>query len=466
MKNNIRPVIMCGGIGTRLWPASRKSLPKQFIELIDGKSLFEHTLERCIKLNLLDPIIIMSKKHSFYADEALEKMNMNAIQVLEEIPRNTCAAILFGLKCSLEINENESALIMPSDHFIGDTENFLETITSLQSQNSPPGWLTFGIKPSFPSTGYGYINVGQSKTQNIFEVKNFIEIPDLDLASKIYNDKNFYWNSGIFYGKTKNLYDSIKEKAPDIFNECNSVWKNAYKDKKKIILKESQLKNVRSESIDYAVLENENEILLKPFVGSWSDVGTWDELSKISKNTTNCVFEVDSKNNFIQSDGRLTALIDIEDLIIINSDDVTLVMKKEHSQKVKQLVEEMASKEIIQAEIHSFEERPWGKFENLIDNDYCKVKRLTVYPGKELSLQYHFKRDEHWVVVSGEAKVILDNDIHVLRPGESVHIKREQHHRLGNTTDKNLIIIETQTGEYFGEDDIIRLDDHFGRVEN
>lgn len=458
---------MCGGSGTRLWPASRKSLPKQFIELINGKSLFELTLERCKSLNLLDPIIIMSKKHSFYADEALKKMEINAIQILEEIPKNTCAAIVFGLKCSLEIDREENVLIMPSDHYIEDVDAFSNTIKSFQKNNNVPGWLTFGIKPTFPATGYGYINTLKSQNDHgIIEVDSFVEKPDYDEASNIFKDENFYWNSGIFYGKSINLYDSITKHAADIVKKSDIVWKNAYKNENKVILKKHYLNDVRSESIDYAVLEKEDRIHLKPFTGSWSDVGTWDELSKISKNTENCIFEVDSKNNFIQSDGRVTALIDVDDLIVINSDDATLVMKKEHSQKVKQLVEEMASKEIIQAEIHSFEERPWGKFENLLDNEYCKVKRLTVYPGKELSLQYHFKRDEHWVVVSGEAKVTLDSDIHVLRPGESVHIKREQHHRLGNTKDKNLIIIETQTGEYFGEDDIIRLDDHFGRVED
>ena len=465
MNNKVRPIIICGGSGTRLWPASRKSLPKQFIELVNGKSLFELTLERCKSPNFLDPIIIMSKKHSFYVDIALKKNNMSAIQILEEVPRNTCAAILFGIKCSNEIDQNETALIMPSDHYIEDSNKFCKQIDEILFNENTSGWVTFGVKPTFPSTGYGYIHVDQKNNKGLHDVIKFIEKPNESHALKIYKDENYFWNSGIFYGRTNDLLKSIKMHARDIYDNCLNVWKNRDKKENYIYLKQTFLKKVRSQSIDYAVLEPEDNIFLKPFIGSWSDVGSWDELSKLSKNSTKNVIQLGSKKNFIQTDGRLTALIDIEDLIVINSDDSTLVMKKNSSQKVKGLVEDMQSQDLVQAEMHSYELRPWGKFENLLDNSYCKVKRLTVYPGKELSLQYHFKRDEHWVVVSGEATVTLDKKIITLKPGESVHIKRKQHHRLGNFQNENLIIIETQTGEYFGEDDIIRLDDNFGRAD-
>ena len=458
---DIRPIILCGGFGSRLWPASRKSLPKQFIPLVGQKSLLDLTLSRCKKITLNKPIIVTNKNQSFLVDESLDKLGMDSYQILEKIGKNTCAAIYFASKLSSDIGKNEKLLIMPSDHLLDD-KDFIKAIEEINRIDKLPNWMTLGMKIRTPSSGYGYIKLGEKKNR-YHMVDSFIEKPDLILAKQMYESSAYYWNSGIFFGSQAKILGSISLYAKDIYLASRDVWKNREQKENKIILESEVIKEVRAESIDTAVLEKETSIGVYPYTDSWSDLGSWDTVSDNLGSDNKDVFEFETSNNFIKTDGRLTAVVGVKDVIVVNDDNVTLIAKKGSSESVKLILNKILLANKEEALEHSYEKRPWGKFENLLDSKKCKVKRLIVDPGKKLSLQYHHKRSENWVIVEGVATVKLDGEDLQLSEGDSIFIKKRQTHQLINDTKKPLVIIETQTGSYFGEDDIVRIEDPYNR---
>lgn len=459
--NNLRPIILCGGSGSRLWPLSRKSLPKQFVPLIDHKSLFDLTLLRCKSITKNRPIIVSNKKYSFLIDEALKNYGMSAYQILESEGRNTAASICYSVNLSSEISKDENLLIMPSDHLIDDNF-FLRSVSDISNIDNLPNWITLGIKIDKASNSYGYIKSGK-KIENFYMVESFIEKPRKEKAKEMYDSGGYYWNSGIFFGLRSKIFDSISHYAKDICLDSEKVWKNKILDNYKIILESENIDQLNNESIDTAVLEKEKSIGVYPYSGSWSDIGSWDALADILDTDKSSAFEFNANNNFIKTDGRLTAVIGLDDTIVINNDNVTFITKKGESENVKVVLEAIKDTGKQEAEDYSYEKRPWGKFENLLDSKKCKVKRLTVNPGQSLSLQYHYKRSEHWVVVEGEASIVLDDKKFNIKEGESIYIEKEQHHQLVNNTNKPLVIIETQVGTYFGEDDIVRIEDPYNR---
>lgn len=466
---NLKPIILCGGSGTRLWPASRKSLPKQFLPLFKGKTLLDLTLERVTLLkNIKKPVLVSSKDHGFLVNNILIKNNLKASLILEPIGRNTTAAIYLS---AMNTHPNDTLLIMSSDAFIDDDQYFANKINKIYESLSDSDWVIFGIKPKYSAEQYGYIDVNFKEKdifQNLYKVSRFVEKPSKKDAEIMIKNNSFFWNTGIFMGNANMIINSIRLHAPDIAEACDNVYlKQDYNEKNDEINFEKKLfDKIPSKSIDYSVMEKAKNVFFSPLECNWDDVGSWDALSKISDLSTNNkknIFKISTKNTFIKNDNRVIATIGVEDLIIIDDDNATLIAKRGYTEKVKNIVNELQLQKMEEASEHTFEIRPWGKFTNLLNSDYCKVKKIEVLPYKRLSLQYHKFRSEHWLIVKGSAKIFIDGEIKILKPGNSVDIPQKSQHYIENPTDQELIIIETQLGTYFGEDDIVRLDDPYNR---
>lgn len=458
---NLRPVILCGGSGTRLWPESRASLPKQFIPLTSKKSLFELTLIRLKSFKkILKPIILTSYKYEFHVKKALYSIGIKASIILETKPIGTTAAMYISAKLS---NPNDFLLVMPSDHLIGPDNKFCEIIEETIKNKIFNKWIIFGVEPNMPSTGYGYLQTKNkiNTKEKLNKVISFKEKPNKEKAQK-YIDEGYHWNSGIFLCNATQIEKSIKKFAPQTSLICESLLN---KNDKRIILNQSISSKLNPISIDYSVLEKEKNILCRILDCKWTDVGSWDSVSTLkgTKPDSKNIIQLNSSGNFIRNKKRIIATIGIEDSIIVDTDDATLIVKKTFAEKVKDLVEVLKDKNINEAFENNFELRPWGKFENLLETKFYKIKKITVDPLQRLSLQYHNFRSEHWVVISGTADVYLDGKKFKLKKGESIDIPTKSKHYLKNPLKKSLIIIETQLGSYFGEDDIVRLDDPYDR---
>ena len=461
----MRAVILCGGSGSRLWPLSRESLPKQFIKIFDGKSLLDLTIERLLNLDLKSrPIIFCNKKHGFLVKDTLKKYNLIADIFFEPEGKSTCAAIYLAAK---HCYKNENLVIMPSDHLIPKTKDLKKILNNIEKNLVSNQWITLGIKPTKPSDSYGYIKIDKRKRNGFFKVLQFIEKPNTEIAKKLFNKDNYFWNSGVFIANSRFILDSIYTHASSIALSCDRVFEHIviHENKNEFNFNSSLFSKIPSKSIDYAVMEYDKNIYVCPFESVWSDVGSWDSVSEIvdKKKRDKNVIEINSKDNFIKSENRVIATIGIEDLIIVDSKNATLITKKNHSEKVRSLVDKLNHNNLTEGKEHSFEYRPWGFFENIYEDKNCKVKKLQIDPQKRLSLQYHNFRSEHWLVVKGTANIHIDGKNLILKPGQSIDVPQKSRHYIENKTKNNLIIIETQLGSYFGEDDIIRIDDPYFR---
>ena len=462
--HNIRPVILSGGSGTRLWPSSRKSLPKQFISFPGTGSLFTRTVERAAAIGgTAAPIVVSSRQHGFLCRQALAEHEQGAHYILEETGRNTAPAIWFAAKAS---DPDDILLVMPSDHWIEDISGFAETVRRATTICAAGRWVTFGITAIEPATGYGYIEVAD-RNEDVADVVSFTEKPECGVAKQYLASGRHFWNSGIFMVRAGACLESFERHQPALAAAAAACWENRAKRSDEDILLKPDLEAIESISIDYAIMEKEENIALLPFGGGWSDVGSWDSLSRLISDHVADQGEgavlVNSSNVFVHTSGRTIAGIGLEDLIIVDDDNATLIVRKGETEHVKAVIDQLKSRDETVATEHSFEYRPWGMFENLLDSATCKVKRLTVDPGHHLSLQYHHKRSEHWVVVAGTATVQLGDDRHTLEAGHSIDIPLGAHHALGNDTDDPVVVIEVQMGSYFGEDDIVRVSDPYER---
>ena len=462
--HNIRPVILSGGSGTRLWPSSRKSLPKQFISFPGTGSLFARTVERAAAIGgTAAPIVVSSRQHGFLCRQALAEHEQGAHYILEETGRNTAPAIWFAAKAS---DPDDILLVMPSDHWIEDISGFAETVRRASTICAAGRWVTFGITAIEPATGYGYIEVAD-RNEDVADVVSFTEKPERGVAEQYLASGRHFWNSGIFMVRAGACLESFERHQPALAAAAATCWKSRAKRSDEDILLKPDLEAIESISIDYAIMEKEENIALLPFGGGWSDVGSWDSLSRLISDHVADQGEgavlVNSSNVFVHTSGRTIAGIGLEDLIIVDDDNATLIVRKGETEHVKAVIDQLKSRDETVATEHSFEYRPWGMFENLLDSAACKVKRLTVDPGHHLSLQYHHKRSEHWVVVAGTATVQLGDDRHTLEAGHSIDIPLGAHHALGNDTDDPVVVIEVQMGSYFGEDDIVRVSDPYER---
>ena len=465
MKKKHNFIILSGGSGSRLWPSSRPSLPKQFIGFREGTTLFGDTIKRVDANQGTQLTVVSNKAHNFLCRRELSKLGKGASLILEEVGRNTAPAILMA---AFNASEDDMLVIMPADHWIEDSRVFGKIIqTASEVASSEDCWVTLGIEPTEPQTGYGYIKAtGEGKKR---AVESFTEKPDLKTAKRYMTESNYYWNSGIFVVSTQKCVESFKQHQPELYEAGKECWENRDIYEDEIILRKTRLDKIPSISVDYAILEKETNIAMIPFEGHWSDVGSWDSLFKLIETDqsdgsySNNSVQIDTKNTFIYSSARTIAAVGVEDLIIVDDDNATLVVQKGKSEKVKDALEMLKALNIPAAREHSFEYRPWGLFENLLDSPICKVKRLTVNPGHHLSLQYHHKRSEHWVIVQGRATVQLEDETLYMESGQSIDIPLGVKHSLGNDTGEDVIVIEVQMGSYFGEDDIVRVSDPYNR---
>ena len=453
-------IILCGGSGTRLWPISRTLMPKQFVKLFDDKSLFQLTVERNSKL-CDSQFIVSNAQQYFLALDQLEELNKtNNRYLLEPVGRNTAPAI--ALAC-MALPKDEIVLVTPSDHLIKNETEYAKVLKQAQELAVEENLVTFGITPTFAETGFGYIEATQNNA-----VKAFHEKPDIDTATKYLNAGNYYWNSGMFMFKAGVFLEELNRYSPAVYEASLMAYNNANKENV-IRIKHEDIMNIPEDSIDYAVMEKSSIVKVVPSDIAWSDLGSfdalYDELPKDENGNTKNEnhISVDSKNNLVYGSERKIATIDIEDCIIVDTGDALLISKKGSSQKVKQVVSRLKELGSELHNIHLTGNRPWGTYTVLEESEGYKIKRIEVKPGKRLSLQKHFHRSEHWIVVSGTATVTVGDKTQLIRPNESTYIKMGEIHRLANEGKIPVVLIEAQVGEYTGEDDIVRIDDDFKR---
>ncbi|MCD4756744.1 MAG: mannose-1-phosphate guanylyltransferase/mannose-6-phosphate isomerase [Arcobacteraceae bacterium] len=452
-------IILCGGNGTRLWPISRTLMPKQFIKLFNNRSLFQLTVER--NSNLCNKQLIVSNSEQYFLanDQLIELNKINSNYLLEPIAKNTAAAI--ALAC-MSLDKNEIVLVTPSDHLIKDEDEYKKVLIQAKELATQNKLVTFGITPTNAETGYGYI---EEKDLN---VQAFHEKPNFETAKKYLKKGNYYWNSGMFCFKANVFLSELKKYSPEIYKTSMLAYKNSRKDNL-IRIKYEDMESIPEDSIDYAVMEKSLLVKVIPSDIGWSDLGSfdslYDELEKDENgNTINTNhISYNSKNNLIYGEERIISTIDIEDIIIVDTADALLISKKGSTQKVKQIVQEVKKKKLELHNVHLLANRPWGSYTILEDTNGFKIKKIVVKPGERLSLQKHFHRSEHWIVVRGTATVTNDDKTYIVRANESTYIKMGDYHRLANYGKIDLIVVEVQVGEYTGEDDIIRIDDDYNR---
>jgi mannose-1-phosphate guanylyltransferase len=433
-------------------------MPKQFVKLFNNNSLFQLTVDRNSKI-CNKQFIVSNAEQYFLALDQLEELKKNNNEyLLEPVGRNTAPAI--ALAC-LALDADEIVLVTPSDHLIKDENEYAKVLTRAEELASKNNLVTFGITPDYPETGFGYIE------SNGEDVKAFHEKPDIDTAKKYLESGNFYWNSGMFMFKAGVFLEELEKYSPDMLQACKTALNSAHKEDI-IRIKHDDMMQIPEDSIDYAVMEKSQKVKVVPSNINWSDLGSFDSLyEELPKdengNTLNeNHISIDSSNNLVYGNERKIATVDIEDTIVVDTGDALLISKKGSSQKVKQVVNEIKKTTELH-NIHLTGHRPWGTYTVLEDSVGYKIKRIEVKPGKRLSLQKHYHRNEHWIVVSGTATVTVGDTKKYVRPNESTYIKMGELHRLENEGKIPVVLIEAQVGEYTGEDDIVRVDDDFKR---
>lgn len=474
------PVIICGGAGSRLWPISRTCHPKPFMPLPEGGNLIQKTFQRAAKLDGVSEILTVTNRELFFkTDDEYRQAglpNCRASFVLEPFGRNTAAAIAAAaLDLATREEPDTILLVLPADHLIRQDDQFAAAVANA-AKLAGHGWLvTFGIKPEYPETGFGYIELDPSaKLASGFKVNRFVEKPDLATAQDYLESGNYLWNSGMFCFRLGTLLDELQQHAPDVMQSVSSsLTGNVLSDDKGqhcTNIDPAQFNTVPDISIDYALMERSAKVATVPCDIGWSDIGSWNafsELTQADESGNRCNGEVlhhGAKNNFIHSQDRLTALVGVEDLIVVNTPDALLVAHKDNAQDVKHIVGQLKSRNHDAHSTHRTVSRPWGNYTTLEEGERFKIKRIVVKPGASLSLQMHHHRSEHWVVVTGIAKVTNGEQMLMLNSNESTFIPAGHKHRLENPGVIDLVIIEVQSGDYVGEDDIVRFEDHYGRA--
>lgn len=472
MCNNIIPVIIAGGSGSRLWPLSRKNYPKQFLNILGENSFIQETIERLKGLDRDTSIIISNENHRFLAAEQLRKIGeTSATLILEPEGRNTAPAITLSALQALKEGRagNSLLLVLASDHYIESKINFQKSILqAVETANS--GYLvTFGVVPTRAETGYGYIKKGERVDDFSFRIDEFKEKPNADQAILYLNNKDYLWNSGMFMMRIDVYLNALEKHAPEILRACNKAINNSSEDLDFLRVDASEFNSCPNISIDYAVLEKEKNAAVVPLDAGWNDIGSWTSLWKILDKDKNKnvkkgdVIVTNCSNSFVFSDSRLVAAVGVDNLIIVETKDAVLVVNKEDDQQVKEVVEYLNAQNRTEQVNHREVYRPWGKYDSIDMEERYQVKRITVAPGQKLSVQMHYHRAEHWIVVSGTALVGIGDKERLISENESVYIPLGEKHFLHNPGKISLELIEIQSGTYLGEDDIVRFDDIYGR---
>ncbi|MCH9692688.1 MAG: mannose-1-phosphate guanylyltransferase/mannose-6-phosphate isomerase [Gammaproteobacteria bacterium] len=475
------PVILAGGIGSRLWPASRASHPKPFIPLPDGETLIQKTFARACSLEGVEEILTVTNQELYFKteDEYQKFKNKACLQsfILEPFGRNTAAAITSAaLHLQTVHGSDTQLLVLAADHLIKNQQAFTEAVTRARNLAAENWLVTFGIEPDSPESGFGYIEADREKTlKGGMVVKKFVEKPDLQTAKLYFESGNYFWNSGMFCFRIGSLIDELANHSPEIINSVHSTLRNSRlctsENHRSIKLNADIFATVPDISIDYALMEKSSKVATVPCNIDWCDVGSWTTMGKLSTSDSNNNFlegEVithSAKNNIVQSHDRLTALVGVEDLIIVDTPDALLVANKNKDQEVKHIVNQLKENAHEAHFSHRKAHRPWGTYTVLEEGERFKIKRIAVKPGASLSLQMHHHRSEHWVVVSGMARIVNGNHEILLGTNESTYIAAGNKHRLENPGIIELVLIEIQSGDYLGEDDIVRFEDNYGRSE-
>ena len=467
------PVILSGGSGTRLWPLSRAALPKQFLPLVSEQTLFQETLLRLKGFpDMAAPLVVCNNEHRFLAAEQLHAIHAAPLlQILEPAGRNTAPAVAIAAFAAQEKDGAAILMVLPADHLIQNIPGFHAAIRSALDLAQQDKLVTFGITPNEPATGFGYIERGAAlgTGEQSFSVARFVEKPDLDTAKQFLSSGNFFWNSGMFVFKASVYLLELQRHRPDIYQAAQLAWQHSTHDLDFCRLDEKDFAACPSESIDYAVMEHTQAAAMVTVDIGWSDIGSWSSLADVSTRDVQGnafrgdVYLAETANSYIRAESRMVAAIGVQDLVIVETADAVLVMHKDFAQDVKHAVEYLKQAERTEHLVHRRVYRPWGYYEGIDVGDRFQAKRIMVKPGSKLSLQMHHHRAEHWVVVSGTAKVTCGDETLLLHEDQSTYIPIGVKHRLENVGKTPLYLIEVQSGSYLGEDDIVRFEDDYKR---
>ena len=481
------PVIMAGGSGTRLWPLSRKAFPKQFLKLNGNLTMLQQTAARLDGLSEVDPVVICNEDHRFLVAEQLRALDKQGSIILEPVGRNTAPAIaLAAMQAMKQIGEGEEApvlLILAADHVIQNTEAFQDAVKKLLPDVKAGKFGTLGIVPTEPATGYGYIQAGEAEYGSSQAVKQFVEKPDKATAQGYLDAGNYYWNSGMFMVRSDRYLEELKTYRPDIFTACEKAMLDTVEDMNFVRVNKADFEACPDESIDYAIMEplsamasSNPQVVVAPLNAGWSDVGSWSALWEIAEkcedgnatlNASDGVSDVileQTTNSFVASSDRLVSVLGLDNVVVVDTADALLVAHKDKVQDVKSIVNHLKSGNRSEHISHREVYRPWGKYDSVDSGKRYQVKRITVTPGAKLSVQMHHHRAEHWIVVSGTAKVTNGDKTYLVTENESTYIPIGQVHALENPGVIELEMIEVQSGSYLGEDDIVRFNDLYGRA--
>lgn len=465
------PVIMAGGTGSRLWPMSRELHPKQFLRLHSVHSMLQETLKRLDGIVVSEPVVICNEDHRFMVAEQLRQIDMLSHNIiLEPIGRNTAPAIALAALNAIAQGNDPIMLVLAADHVINDVEAFHRAIDLALPYAAAKSLVTFGIVPTGPETGYGYIQRGECKNGSVAApVQRFVEKPDSETAQSYIETGEYYWNSGMFMFRAKRYLEELEKFRPDILAACRAALDNTECDKNFINVDRDAFSACPDDSVDYAVMEKTHDAVVIPLDAGWSDVGSWSALWEVSKKDsagnalTGDTFLYDSRDCYINTDEKLVAAVGVENLVIVNTKDAVLVVDRSKVQDVKKIVEHLKKNKRSEYRRHREVYRPWGRCDILVAEKRFNVNRITVNPGEAFSLQMHHHRAEHWVVLSGTARVTTGDKTFLITENQSTFIPVAVIHRLENPGNIPLELIEIQSGSYLGDDDVIRIKDHYGR---
>jgi mannose-1-phosphate guanylyltransferase/mannose-6-phosphate isomerase len=463
----LQPVLLSGGSGTRLWPLSREAYPKQFLPLAGQDTMLQATWRRVAALADAAPIVVAGEEHRFLVAEQLRLVGApTPAIVLEPVGRNTAPAIAAAALQATTDGGDPLLLVLPSDHVVADAEAFRAAVRVASAAAESGALVTFGIVPNVPETGFGYIQAEAG--EGVRKVLRFVEKPDAATAQAYLDAGGYYWNSGMFLFRASRYLAELERLRPDILEATRAAFAAARRDGDFIRLDKDAFSGCPSQSIDYAVMEDTDAAMVLPVDIGWNDVGSWSALWDVAERDADGnahhgdVIAVDSRNSYAYA-RRLVALVGVDDVVVVETDDAVLVARKDKVQAVKEVVARLKQEQRSQAALHREVHRPWGSYDSVDHGARFQVKRIKVKPGAQLSLQSHTQRAEHWIVVSGTARVTRDNDVFELHANQSTYIPIGAKHRLENPGSEVLELIEVQSGDYLGEDDIVRYEDVYGR---
>ncbi|MBQ0789214.1 MAG: mannose-1-phosphate guanylyltransferase/mannose-6-phosphate isomerase [Cycloclasticus sp.] len=465
----MKPVILSGGSGTRLWPLSRGAYPKQFLPLTSDNTMLQETLLRLHGISGMSaPLVICNEAHRFMVAEQLREIDTKPQAImLEPVGRNTAPAVALA---ALAVDPDEILLILPADHVIENIAVFHSVVEQALCEAEKDHLVTFGIVPSGPETGYGYIQAQKEVSEaTSYKVNRFVEKPDLATATEYLDSGDYYWNSGMFVFKASRYLDELEKFNPQMLAACKTAYTNAKEDADFTRVDRAAFEACQADSIDYAVMEKTDSAVVIPLDADWNDVGSWAALWEIAEKDSNGnalkgdVLTHDTQNSYIHSDKKLVATIGVSDLVIIESDDAIMVAPRDRVQEVKEIVAQLKAKKRSECDVHRKVYRPWGHYDSIDNGERHQAKRIVVKPGGKLSLQMHHHRAEHWVVVKGTAQVTRGEEQFIVSENESTYIPLGTIHSLENRGVIPLEMIEVQSGSYLGEDDIVRFEDKYGR---